>query len=206
MQRGNVRFANLHVLNAILYVAERGYKWWGLPPRFGNWHTIYNRMYRWSKKGVLGRVFEHLQREQIVLIRLEAVSMDSTTVKVHPEGTGALNKGTSVHRQVPGRVDHQDSYGCRGCSNSRNLLPLSRTGSRRPEGRKLLSRLGPQHGSLSLLMDRAYEARQLMLALGFTPVVPPLSTRVKQTFGNTTGSCTRGSDSRRCTTVSVNRL
>ena len=32
-----------------------------------------------------------------------------------------------------------------------------------------------------LLMDRAYqgnETRQLALALGFTPVVPPLSTRV----------------------------
>ena len=35
---------NLQVLNAILYVAEQGCKWRGLPKRFGNWHTIYTRM------------------------------------------------------------------------------------------------------------------------------------------------------------------
>ena len=92
VQRGNVRIPNLQVLNAILYVAEHGCKWRGLPPRFGRWHTIYTRMNRWAKSGVLDRVFEYLQREQIVRVRLEAVSMDSTIVKVHPDGTGALKK------------------------------------------------------------------------------------------------------------------
>ena len=94
MQRGNVRLSNLQVLNAILYVAEHGCKWRGLPARFGNWHTVYMRMNRWSKSGVLDRVFEQLQREQIVRLKLEAVSMDSTIVKVHPDGTGALKKTT----------------------------------------------------------------------------------------------------------------
>ena len=50
-----------------------------------------------------------------------------------------------------------------------------------PEGHKLLTRLGPQCPGPFLLMDRAYEGnetRQLALALGFMPVVPPLSTRV----------------------------
>ena len=132
VQRGNVSLSNLQVLNAILYVAEQGCKWRGLPPRFGNWHTVYTRMNRWSKNGVLDRIFEYLQREQIVRIKLEAVSMDSTIVKVHPDGTGALKKGASIYRQVPWRLDHQDSYGCRGCSNSHNVLPLPRTGPRRP--------------------------------------------------------------------------
>ena len=91
-QRGNVSLSNLTVLNAILYVAEQGCKWRGLPRRFGNWHTIYTRMNRWSKNGVLDAVFEKLQREQLVRIRVEAVSMDSTIVKVHPDGTGALKK------------------------------------------------------------------------------------------------------------------
>lgn len=91
-QRGNVSMTNLQVLNAILYVAEHGCKWRGLPKRFGNWHTIYTRMNRWSKQGVLDRVFQELQREQIVRIKIEAVSLDSTVVKVHPDGTGALKK------------------------------------------------------------------------------------------------------------------
>ena len=92
LQRGNVSLSNLSVLNAILYVAEHGCKWRGLPKRFGNWHTIYTRMNRWSKAGVLDRVFEELQRSQVVRIRIEAVSLDSTSIKVHPDGTGALKK------------------------------------------------------------------------------------------------------------------
>ena len=91
-QRGNVSLSNLQVLNAILYVAEHGCKWRGLPKRFGNWHTIYTRMNRWSKLGVLDRVFEQLQQAQIVRIKIESVAVDSTVVKVHPDGTGALKK------------------------------------------------------------------------------------------------------------------
>jgi transposase len=54
-QRGNVRLNNLQVLNAILYVAENGCKWRALPRHYGNWHTIYTRMMRWSNNGVLDR-------------------------------------------------------------------------------------------------------------------------------------------------------
>ena len=90
--RGNVPLDNLHVLNAILYVAEQGGKWRGLPKRFGNWHTIYTRMNRWAKSGVLDRVFAQLQHTQILRVKLEAVALDRTIVKVHPDGTGALKK------------------------------------------------------------------------------------------------------------------
>jgi len=92
VQRGNVSLSNLQLINALLYVAEHGCKWRGLPKRFGNWHTIYTRMNRWSKGGVLDRVFEKLQLEQLVRIKIEALSLDSTSVKVHPDGTGALKK------------------------------------------------------------------------------------------------------------------
>jgi transposase len=125
LQRGNVRLSNLEVLNAILYVAEQGCKWRGLPSRFGNWHTIYVRMNRWARNGVLDRVFEKLQLEQIVRIRIEAFALDSTSVKVHPDGTGALKKRTASHWQVTRRMEHQDSYGCRECSNRHNLRAVA---------------------------------------------------------------------------------
>ena len=102
VQRGNVSVSNLQVLNAILYVAEHGCKWRGLPTRFGNWHTIYTRMNPWSKNGVLDRVFEQLQRERIMRIKLEAVSLDSTIVKVHPDGTSALQKTAPSPSASPG--------------------------------------------------------------------------------------------------------
>ena len=92
VQRGNVRLANLDVLNAVLYVAENGCKWRALPGRFGNWHTIYTRLRRWAAAGVLARVFEALQEHRLIRIRVECVGLDSTSVKVHPDGTGARKK------------------------------------------------------------------------------------------------------------------
>jgi len=92
VQRGNVSLSNLHVVNAILYVAENGCKWRALPERFGNWHTIYTLMNRWAQAGVLDRLFEELQHQQLIRVKIEAVSLDSTIVKVHPDGTGALKK------------------------------------------------------------------------------------------------------------------
>ena len=95
-------------------------------------------MNRWAKSGVLNRVFEQLQRKGIVKVTIEVASLDSTSVKVHPD--------TTVHRQVPRRMDDQASYGCRGRPT--------------PEGRKLLNRLGPQRGNPPLVMDRAYSGDQ----------------------------------------------
>mgnify|MGYP001764868969 CR=1 FL=1 len=40
----------------------------------------------------LTEAFERMQAEQLVRVRLEAVSLDSTIVKVHPDGTGARKK------------------------------------------------------------------------------------------------------------------
>ena len=68
-QRGNVSMSNLQLINAILYVTENGCKWRALPEKYGNWHTIYVRMNRWSKNGVLQRVFEALQIEGIIKIK-----------------------------------------------------------------------------------------------------------------------------------------
>ena len=91
-QRGNVSIDNLRLLNALLYVLENGCKWRAVPRHFGRWHTVYLRLARWSKAGVIERVFARLQAEQIVAIKIEAVGLDSTSIKVHPDGTGARKK------------------------------------------------------------------------------------------------------------------
>ncbi|EPO7744619.1 IS5 family transposase, partial [Pseudomonas aeruginosa] len=181
-QRGNVSLSNLDVLNAILYVAEHGCKWRGLPKRFGNWHTIYTRMNRWTKAGVLDRVFEQLQANQIVRVKLEAVSLDSTSVKVHPDGTGAPKKnGPQAIGKSRGGWNTKIHL---VAADARTALTFSLSPGQAhdaPAGRELLRRMGTQAQPLHLLMDRAYEGnetRQLALDLGFIPVVPPLRTRV----------------------------
>jgi transposase len=92
VERGNVSMEVLNFLNAVLYVMENGCKWRRLPEHFGNWHTIYTRMNRWSKNGVWDRVFAKLQVEGVLSVELKVVSLDSTSIKVHPDGTGAEKK------------------------------------------------------------------------------------------------------------------
>jgi transposase len=102
VERGNVSLSQRAFLNAVLYVAENGCKWRRLPKELGNWHTIYTRMSRWSKAGVLDRIFARLQQEGILLVRLEVLSLDSTIVKVHPDGTGARKKTVLRPSASPG--------------------------------------------------------------------------------------------------------
>ena len=53
LQRGNVSLPNRQVLNAILYMMTHDCAWRDLPEHFGHWHTVYTRMNRWAKAGVL---------------------------------------------------------------------------------------------------------------------------------------------------------
>ncbi|WP_439590746.1 IS5 family transposase [Hydrogenophaga sp.] len=182
-QRGNVSLSNLQVVNAILYVAEHGCKWRGLPKRFGNWHTIYTRMNRWTKAGVLDRMFEELQRAQVVRIKIEAVSLDSTSIKVHPDGTGAPKKnGPQAIGKSRGGWNTKIHMVAADARTAVTFCLSPGQAHDAPEGRRLLSRLGPTSRPVHLLMDRAYEGnetRQLALDLGFIPVVPPVKTRIE---------------------------
>ena len=89
-QRGNVKVENRNLLNALIYRCENGCSWRGLPKSFGSWHTIYVRIDRWAKNGVLERVYAALAAEGLKDIRVYAP--DSTSVKVHPDARGARKK------------------------------------------------------------------------------------------------------------------
>ena len=182
VQRGNVRLNNLIMLNALLYVAENGCKWRGLPKNFGNWHSIYVRMNRWAKNGVLDRVFEKLQLEQIVRIKIEAFSLDSTV------GQGASGRYRRIKKNGPQAVGKS-----RGgwttkihmvAANARTAIIFALSPGNAhdaPCGRQLLLDLGPMPEGLPLLMDKAYEGdetRQLVMDLQMEPVVPPKSNRL----------------------------
>ena len=99
--RGNCKLASRQVLEGWLFITKEGCSWRALPERFGPWHTVYMRGRRWIDKGVLERVFAELQRaeleaqiEQRKPDRPLRVSLDSTIVKVHQDGTGApRNRG-----------------------------------------------------------------------------------------------------------------
>ncbi len=104
-------------------------------------------MNRWSRNGVLDRVFEQLQRERIVRIQLEAVSLDSAIVKVHPDGTGALQNGPQSIGQSRGGWTTRIHL---VAADARTALTFSLSPGQvhdAPEGRKLLNRLGRRSGT-----------------------------------------------------------
>ena len=99
-QRGNVSMSNLQLINAILYVTENGCKWRALPKRYGKWHTIYMRFNRWSKNGTIQKVFEKMQKMNIIDIRTDVLCIDSTSIKVHPDASGARKLRVSDVQKV----------------------------------------------------------------------------------------------------------
>jgi hypothetical protein len=100
----------LNFLNAVLYTVENGSKWRRLPKEFGNWHTIYVRFNRWCKNGTMKNIIEGLKSDGAIDVDPDVFCLDSMTVCVHPDGTGALqasgeqslgrSKGGSLRRSA----------------------------------------------------------------------------------------------------------
>lgn len=89
--RGNGRIDSLTALNAMLYIAENGCKWRSLPEKYGRWHSVYMKINRWAKSGVLERIFTHMKSLKLPQFP-DTLYLDATIVKVHPHGTGSLKK------------------------------------------------------------------------------------------------------------------
>jgi transposase len=91
-QRGNVEINYLSFFQALQYIVDNGCKWRALPKKFGNWNSIYSRFRYWVTIGVFDRIEEHFMLQAIEIKGIKALSLDSTYVKVHPNGMGALKK------------------------------------------------------------------------------------------------------------------
>ena len=134
-------------------------------------------------KGVLDRLFEALQTHNIICVSVDCIGLDSTSMKVHPDGAGALKNGPqSIGKSRGGWTTkvHMVSANDR-CAQTFSLSPSNAHDA--VEGRKLSSDWQDAPRNISLVMDRAYEGdetRQLALDLGFEPIVPPKSKRKKK--------------------------
>ncbi|MBG6075738.1 transposase [Polaromonas sp. CG_9.11] len=176
-QRGNVSMSNVQVLNGILHMAANGCKWRALPARYGNWHAIYTCISRWRRAVVLDRIFEHLQRRQLVDVRIESICLDSNIIKVPPpDGTGAQKNGPQAHGKSRGDWTTKLHL---VAADDRNVVAWSLTGGQAgdaPEGRCLAQELGSHEGQVALMIDSAYQdnaTRELACSLGLVPVMQP---------------------------------
>ena len=127
----------------------------------------------------MDRIFEKLQLEQIVRIRIEAFSLDSTSAKVHSDSTGALKSGPQAIGKSRGGWTTKIQI---VAANARTAITFALSPGNAcdaPEGRELLRDLG-SFPHMPVIIDRAYESnetRQLVLSFDMVPVVPPKSNR-----------------------------
>ncbi|MCL2711493.1 MAG: transposase [Planctomycetaceae bacterium] len=86
-QRGNVEIDYLLFFHALQYIAKNGCTWRALPKDFGHWNTIYCRFCYWIAMGVFDRIEKALQSQAITIKGIKSLALDSTYIKVHPDGT-----------------------------------------------------------------------------------------------------------------------
>ena len=138
-------------------------------------------MNRWAKASVLDRVFAQLQRPDLVRVRVEVMSLDSTIVKVHPDGRGRSNNGPQAIGKSRGGWSTKIH---RIASDARSAIGFSLSGGEAgdgPQGRALPARTALPDEARCLVMDKADEGdetRQLVVDMGLKPVVPPKANRV----------------------------
>lgn len=75
------------MFNGILWLARSGAAWADIPERYGLRQTVYSRFCKWRDNGTLLRIFQALNEDA----DFENLSIDSTSVKVHPQSAGAKN-------------------------------------------------------------------------------------------------------------------
>ena len=87
--RKPAEISNYQFLCALLYMIENGCKWRALPKKYGKWHSIYMKFNRWSKNGTIQRIFDEMQKSNMIDIRSDVLCIDSTSIKIHPDAAGA---------------------------------------------------------------------------------------------------------------------
>lgn len=91
------------MLNGMLWVLRTGAPWRDMPERYGSWHTVYSRFWRWSQTGVFQQIEAALMAEEDAkgTIDWDSCAMDGTYIKVHPDACGALKRGGPKRRARP---------------------------------------------------------------------------------------------------------
>ena len=81
-------------VEAVLWLGRTGAPWRDLPPHLGHWHRVYVRFARWRDAGVWEQTAAWLARHKRRLphVRQRQMQLDSTSVRVHQQGTGAKKK------------------------------------------------------------------------------------------------------------------
>jgi putative transposase len=88
--RGLRRVDDRRVVSGIVYVIRHGLQWKDAPAGYGPHKTLYDRFVRWSRLGVLERIFAGLAARGGAPERL---MIDATHLKAHRTAASLAKKG-----------------------------------------------------------------------------------------------------------------
>jgi transposase len=91
------KISHYTIFCAAMYVLRTGISWRDLPPQYGNWNAVYQRVKRAADRGVWWKILVILQRDKDIKMRI--VMADSTTIKYHRHG-GGLKGGSKARGEV----------------------------------------------------------------------------------------------------------
>ena len=106
------------------------------------------------------RLFIGLQKERIINVNMEALSIDSITVKVHPNGIGVLKKWKTKNLRVNRRTYSEDTCGCHFWQNDYQIWNNRWTSAWCTQTIQLLIKIIKEPENKYVIMDRAYEAER----------------------------------------------
>jgi transposase len=97
---GGVAKDNRRFINAIFWILRTGAPWRDLPPDYGGWSNTHRRFIRWRDKGIWEKLLEQLIEEP----DFEWLVIDTTHIKVHPHGVGAIGGNQEMSRTKGGSI------------------------------------------------------------------------------------------------------
>ncbi|CBJ82855.1 transposase [Xenorhabdus bovienii str. Jollieti] len=79
------------VMNGMFWVLCSGAPWRDLPERYGPWKTVYNRLNRWSKSGIINKIFNRLLSilDEKGLIDWAEICLDGSNIRASKDAAGA---------------------------------------------------------------------------------------------------------------------
>ena len=82
------RSDNRRFISVLIWMARSGGRWRDRPERYGNYHTVKKRDYRWVEAGVLNALFDALAGEA----ERDWVPVASTSIRARSQAAGARRK------------------------------------------------------------------------------------------------------------------